>query len=73
MSSTQIPSTLSNLIARFVCQFTIRPPSTPKYTSLPALVRVLAARRGLFTAATWKPIRHLCCSLVKKPTSTSPQ
>eukprot|EP00969_Alexandrium_andersonii_P336780 14886350-Alexandrium_andersonii.AAC.1 len=41
--------------------------------SLPALARVLAARRGLFAAVTWSRLRRRCLSLATKPNSTSPR
>eukprot|EP00969_Alexandrium_andersonii_P319510 14114727-Alexandrium_andersonii.AAC.1 len=41
-----MPSTFSEWMTRFAARLAIRPPSTSKWTSFPALVRATTALRG---------------------------
>eukprot|EP00969_Alexandrium_andersonii_P134238 5938043-Alexandrium_andersonii.AAC.1 len=67
-----MPPAFVKLIVRCVLRFTIRPPVEAKCASFPAFVRVLTARSGPVTSATWKVIRHRCFSLARNPKCTSP-
>eukprot|EP00969_Alexandrium_andersonii_P366073 15467625-Alexandrium_andersonii.AAC.1 len=68
-----MPPTFAKLIVHCVLRFTIRPPVEVKCTSSPAFARVLTARSGRFTSATWKVVRHRRVSLVRNPKCTSPR